>query len=96
MMQEVTISIPDDAYANLKIRAQQEGFGTPEIYMADVIVNHAAIDPVNYDHLFTPDVISELDQICAEIDAGAKMYTLDEVAEHLAENRKAWLAKHQR
>jgi hypothetical protein len=93
-MRQVTISIPDDTYTDAIRRAQLEGFAVPETYMADLIVSQVAADSDNYDHVFTPEVIAELDQISAEIAAGARTYALSELNDHLAANREAWLAKH--
>ena len=84
----------DDTYANAIRRAQQEGFGAPETYMADLVMSHVANDSDNCDYLFTPEVIAELDEISAEIAAGAKTYSLSELDEHLAADREAWLANH--
>jgi hypothetical protein len=43
--------------------------------------------------LFTPEVLAELDQISAEIKAGGKSYTMEEVREHLEKTRKEAVRK---
>jgi hypothetical protein len=52
-----------------------------------------AKDTENFDHLFTPERIAHLDRICAEIDAGGKMYSIEEVEEHLNTIRREWLER---
>jgi len=52
------------------------------------------IEPDNYDHLFTPEVIAELDAISAEVKAGGKTYTSEEVSEHFADKHRKWVADH--
>ena len=49
-------------------------------------------DPDNFDHLFTPEVIADLRTISAEVKAGGKTYSMEEVDEHFVQKRKAWLA----
>jgi hypothetical protein len=46
------------------------------------------------DYGFTPEQISELERISAEIKAGGKTYSMAEVQEHFESRRKAWLADH--
>jgi hypothetical protein len=43
-----------------------------------------------FDHIFTPEVIARLDRISAEIKAGGRTYTMDEVREHFEKKRKEW------
>jgi hypothetical protein len=45
------------------------------------------------DLFFTPDRLTQLDQICREIDAGGQTYTIDELNEHFEQKRKSWLDK---
>ena len=93
-MYQVTINIPDEAYITAIERAKQEGFGSTEVFLSDLLISSITPESDNQDHLFTPEVISELDRISAEIKAGAKTYTSEEVHAHLAQKRKAWLANH--
>jgi hypothetical protein len=93
-MRQVTISIPDEAYATAEKRAQEEGFGSAEMFLSDLVVSSVDSDDDDYQHLFTPEVIAELDAIASKIDAGGKLYTEDEVRASLAANREAWLKNH--
>jgi hypothetical protein len=70
---------------------------TPEQVIEQIIdagIHAHQSDPDNYDHLFTPEVIAELDSISAEIKAGGKTYSMEEVREHFVQKRQAWLANH--
>jgi len=92
-MHQVTISIPDQAYARVTKRAEEEGFDSTETFLSDLVV--ASVDEEeDYQHLFTPDVIAELDAIASGIRNGEKVYTSEEVAAHFAAKRDAWLKDH--
>jgi len=92
-MQEVTISIPDEAYATATRRAEQEGFGSAETYLSDFIVSNIAGTPDNYDHLFTPAVIAELDAAVEEARSGNNI-SLDEVRRRFKMKRQVWDENH--
>jgi len=94
IMHEVTITIPDDAYAAANNRAQQEGFDSTEVFLSNLLISSIAPESDNYDHLFTPEVIADLDGISATIKAGGKTYSMEEVREHFSRKRTEWLASH--
>jgi len=48
---------------------------------------------LNYDHLFTSERITLLDTIAAEVKAGGKTYTMEEVSAYLEEKRADWVRK---
>jgi hypothetical protein len=50
----------------------------------------------NFDHLFTPEVIAELDKISKAIKAGEKTYTIKELNSHLKRRRREWLRNRKR
>lgn len=83
-----TVSIPDALYVQLTEMATESGMSVDQL-LADLITDAVDGPEDNYDHLFTPEVMQELDRI----DAGAKTYSLEEVDEHMAEVRKEWQAK---
>jgi len=59
------VHLPDQLYRMAQRRASEAGFATVEEYIADVVSQDAADDTENFDHLFTPQVVSELEQISA-------------------------------
>jgi hypothetical protein len=67
---------------------------TDEEYIADVLTQDAADDTENFDLLFTPQVVAELEQISAAARAGGKTYTSEEVREHFRKKSDAWRASH--
>ena len=87
------VQIPDRVYNQVQQRAIAAGFKSVDDYVADVLL-HDADAPDNFDHLFTPALITELDRISSEIAAGAKTYTLDELDAFLNETRESWRANH--
>jgi hypothetical protein len=95
-MQQIQLS--DQLYQDAKRRASEAGYSNVDQYIADVLVhdltNNDGNETPNLDHLFTPEVIADLDQISAEIKAGGKIYSLDEVQEHFEKKRKEWLQSH--
>lgn len=52
------------------------------------------LDPDNYDHLFTPEVVADLRSIAAEMESGGRVYSGEEIDEHFAQRRLEWLANH--
>jgi len=67
---------------------------SPEEAIRHLLLQIGQADADNCDHLFTPEVVADLRSISAEIKAGGKTYSMDEVDEHFAQKRKAWLANH--
>jgi hypothetical protein len=62
--------------------------------IADVVAQDAADDVDNFDHLFTPGVVAEPDQISAAARAGGKTFTSEEVREHFRKKSEQWRASH--
>ena len=91
-MQQVQLT--DQLYRVAQRRASEAGFPSVEEYIADVVTQDIADDTENFDHLFTPTVISELEQISAAAKAGGKTYTSDEVREHFRKKSDEWPANH--
>ncbi|HEY3332898.1 MAG TPA: hypothetical protein VGK19_22890 [Capsulimonadaceae bacterium] len=44
--------------------------------------------------LFTPEVVADLRSIAADIEAGGRSYSMDEVDDNFVEKRESWLANH--
>ncbi len=65
-----------------------------EFCRGGVVVHDIEDEADNFDHLFTPEVVAQLDKIYADIRAGGKKYSTDEVREHFENKRKAWLMNH--
>jgi len=86
------VQLDDHVFKVAQRRAADAGYASIDQYVADVVVQDADTDDVEY--IFTPQVLAQLDQISNDIKAGGKTYTLDEVREHFESKRKAWLAKH--
>ena len=89
------IQFSDALYREASRKAKQEGYKSVDAYVQDVISVDIKEDPDNFDHIFTPEVIAELDQIINEMKAGGKVYTREEVDAHLAELREAWIRDHE-
>jgi hypothetical protein len=86
------VNLDDHLYQQAQRWATEAGFNTVDEYVADVISNDLELSIENQDHLFTPEVISELDRISASIQAGGKTYSSDEVREHFRKRSEAWRA----
>jgi hypothetical protein len=85
------IQLDDQLYKEAQRRATEAGFATVDEYVAEMLSRDPVAENEDFDHLFTPEVIADLDNISAAIKSGGKTYTLDEVREHFEGKRKQWL-----
>ncbi|BDI29281.1 hypothetical protein CCAX7_13320 [Capsulimonas corticalis] len=85
-MHEVTINIPEEAYAAAVKRAQQEGYDSAENFLSDFIAGSITPDPDNYDRFFTDEVISQLDAAASEARRGNNL-TREEMRIHFEQKR---------
>jgi hypothetical protein len=92
------VQLNDKLYKEAKRRATEAGFSSVDDYIADVLSHDLVPDNGNnspsLDHLFTPEVIADLDHISAQIKAGGRTYSIEEVREHFEKKREEWLRKH--
>jgi hypothetical protein len=88
------VQLADQLYQEAQRRAIEAGFATVDEYVADVIAHDLELSSENCDHLFTPEVILELDQISTAARAGGKTYSPDEVREHFRKRSEAWRTDH--
>jgi hypothetical protein len=86
------VQLTDQLYREAQRRASESGFASVEEYIADMVTQDIADDTDNFDHLFTPQVVSELEQISAAAKAGGKTYTSKEVREHFRKKSDEWQA----
>jgi hypothetical protein len=84
------VQLPDQLYRVAQHRALEAGFASVEEYIADVVAQDVADDTESFDHLFTPEVVSELEQISAAAMAGGITYTSEAVREHFQKKSDAW------
>jgi hypothetical protein len=91
-MQQVQLT--DQLYNVAQRRASESGYSSVEEYIADVVAQDVADDTENFDHLFTPQVVIELERISAAAKAGGTTYTSEEVREHFQRKSDAWRASH--
>jgi hypothetical protein len=90
------VRLADNLYKEAEQRATEAGFASVDEYVADVVSNDLHDDPENFDHLFTPERIAHLERASAEAKAGGKTYSVEEVKEHLKQNRQEWLKNHEK
>jgi len=88
------VQLNERLYKEAERRAREAGFGSVDEFVADRLENDFSDEQENLDHLFTPEVIAHLDKISAEIKAGGKTYTMEEVDEHFDKKRQEWLRNH--
>jgi hypothetical protein len=79
-------------YQEAQRRASESGFTTVDEYVADVIAHDLELSTENSDHLFTPEVIRELDRVSTAAKVGGKTYTPEEIKEHFRKRSEAWQA----
>ena len=91
------VQIDDQVFQAAQRRAADGGYSSVEAYITDVVVHDLASadeETPNLDHLFTPQVIAELEQISARAQAGGTTYTSEEVREHFRRKSQAWVEDH--
>jgi hypothetical protein len=88
-----SIQLPDDLYQQAQQRASEAGLSVDE-YIAEIVESDVNTGSENYDHLFTPEVVAELEQIHAEMKAGGKVLTPEEVDEFLRQKSLSWRGNH--
>jgi hypothetical protein len=93
-MHEVHLQLPEQVYHEAQRRAVEAGFASVGEYIVDMVSEEVEQETENLDHLFTPDVIADLDRIRAAVQAGAKTYTSEEVDEFFRQKSKAWREAH--
>ncbi len=89
-MHLLSISIPDEAYALVEERAQEEGFSSAEQFLAEFITANIGPAEAGIDHLFTPRVIAHLDQVAEQADGGMATLTSEEITERLRRTKAKW------
>lgn len=92
------VQLDDRHYKEAQRRAAEAGFSSVDEYVAEMVNDDLTEgngeETPNLNHLFTPEVIADLDRISAEIKAGGKTYSTDEVREHFKKKREECLQKH--
>jgi hypothetical protein len=88
------VRLNDKLYKEAQRRAREAGFDSVDEFVADRLENDFSEEQENFDHLFTPEVIADLDKISERIKAGGKTYTMEEVDEHFEKKRQEWLRNH--
>jgi hypothetical protein len=87
-MHEIQVHLNDQQYAQALRRAVEFGFKSVDEYAADIL--SADLDESSaYDKLFTPERLSHIDAVLAEVDSGGKTYTADEVKVHFRNRLEA-------
>jgi hypothetical protein len=86
------VHLEDQLYQQAQRRAAEAGFSTVDEYVADVITHDLELIIETQDHLFTPEVINELDRISEAVKAGGKTFSPEEVREHFRKRSESWRA----
>lgn len=86
------VHLADQLYQQAQRRAIEAGFTSIDEYVADVIAQDLVLRAENLDHVFTPDVIRELDRASEVATGGGKTYSSDELKEHFRRRSEAWRA----
>jgi hypothetical protein len=88
------VQLPDQLYQQAQQRAHAAGFQSVDEYVAQIVESDVSAASEDFDHFFTPEIVAELDQIRAEIQAGAKTYSSEEVDEFFRQKSQAWRETH--
>lgn len=74
------ITISEELYQKLFVRAQANGFGSVDDYVVDLLEQHLA-EPANFDEYFTPERLAEIKTAIAQVEAGESL-TAEVMREH--------------
>ncbi len=88
-----SIQLSDHVYLRAQQRATEAGFPTVDEYVTE-IVESELVSATNLDHLFTAEILAQLDQIHVEVQGGAKTYSSCDVDEHFQRKSQAWREAH--
>ena len=88
------VQLNDQLYEQAKRRASEGGFKSVDDYVADVVSLDIEDPEENFDHIFTPEVLAELDAASAQAKAG-HTFNVKEARAELARRRAEWLEKNQ-
>lgn len=88
------IQLSDQLYRQAEQRASEAGFRSVDEYVAEIVEGDVASSLENCDDFFSSEVTAHLDQIHADIQAGAKTYTQAEVDEHFRQKSQTWRESH--
>ncbi len=86
------INLSDEAFNSAKSQAEESGFASVESYLESLLLLSLCEQP-DLDARFTPEVISNLDTIANEMEAG-RYFTLDELTSQIENKSRLW-KKHQ-
>ena len=84
------IQLADQLYEEAQRRAIEAGFTTVDEFVADIVAQELELSAENRDHVFTPEVIRELDRVSRHKAGGKRI--ADEVKEHFRTRSEAWRA----
>lgn len=91
-MQQIQLS--DQIYQQAQQRAAEAGFQTVDEYVAEIVESDVLTAAADFDHLFTPEVVDQLDQLYTQVQNGAKTYSPQEVDDHFERKSQAWREAH--
>lgn len=91
-MQHVQLS--DRLFQQAQQRADAAGFQSVDDYVAEIVENELLDVVLNVDHVFTPEVLADLDRIRADVQSGAPTHSQAEVDEHFRRKTEAWREAH--
>ncbi len=87
------VQLTDALYKEAERRARKAGFHSVDEFVADRLETDFSDAKEDFDDRFTPQVVARLDRISADMKAG-KSVSPEEVNQHLADVREAWLKNH--
>lgn len=84
------IQLTDEVYAEVERRAAEAGYNSIDEYVAEMLMGDLNEETANFDHLFTPECIADLDRVSAEVRASGITYSPEQVREHFRNKSEAW------
>ncbi|HEY3781088.1 MAG TPA: hypothetical protein VGL56_08410 [Fimbriimonadaceae bacterium] len=87
------IQIPDHVYEQAAKAAEAQHVSLQEFVVEALQLHAEPEDPDDFDYLFTPAILTEIDKSAQEAKDG-KSFPIEQVKERRATKRKAWEENH--
>jgi hypothetical protein len=87
------VQLNEKLYKEAERRAREGGFGSVDEFVAERLESDFSAEQEDFDDRFTPEVVAHLDRISDEMKTGQSV-SPEEIDQHLADVRQAWLKNH--
>ena len=88
-MHKLQLSISEEAYVAAQAQAKEQGYASTEVFLNDLLTK-SLLDEANVENMWSPERIRQIKEASADIAAGGRTFTVSEVRDRIAEQRREW------